>query len=136
MRARRWAMLLLAMAACGGGGTMVVAPLPGTSWVLDEIDGAPAVNRGRATLEFAESGRASGDGSCNRFSGTATIAGDSLSVGPLMSTKRACVEDALNNQETRYLAALGAARRYSIAGDTLRIRIAGGGELRFTRATP
>jgi len=113
-----------------------VIPLPGTSWVLEEVGGVPVVQRGRATLSFAESGRASGNGSCNRFSGTATIAGDSLSFGPLLSTKMACVEDALTNQETRYLASLGSARRYAIAGDTLRIYVAGGGELRFARATP
>lgn len=114
----------------------MVVPLPGTSWVLEDVGGVPVVQRGRATLEFAESGRASGNGSCNRFSGTATIAGDSLSFGPLMSTKMACVEDALTNQETRYLASLGSAQRYAIAGDTLRIYGAGGGELRFARASP
>lgn len=136
MRTTRQAAVLLAVGACGGDGAAVVVPLPGTSWVLEEVGGAPVVARGRATLEFAESGRASGNGSCNRFSGTATIAGDSLSFGPLMSTKMACVEEALTSQETRYLAALGSAQRYAIAGDTLRIYLADGGELRFIRATP
>lgn len=127
---------LLVVTACGGGTASVVVPLPGTSWVLEDIEGAPVVERGRATLELAESGRAAGNGSCNRFSGTAAIAGDSLSFGPLMSTKMACIEEGLTNQETRYLEALGTARRYAIAGDTLRIYIAGGGVLRFSRATP
>lgn len=126
--------LMLAVMACGGGAA-VPAPLPGTSWVLHEIGGAPVVEPGRATLGFAESGRASGNGSCNRFSGTATIAGDSLSLGPLMSTKMACADEALTSQETRYLASLGSAQRYAIAGDTLRIYLAGGGELRFVRVT-
>jgi heat shock protein HslJ len=136
MRATRRAVVLLAVCACSGGRAATVIPLPGTSWVLEEVGGVPVVQRGRATLAFAESGRASGNGSCNRFSGTATIAGDSLSFGPLLSTKMACVEDALTNQETRYLASLGSAQRYAIAGDTLRIYVAGGGELRFARATP
>jgi hypothetical protein len=42
----------------------------------------------------------------------------------------------LDNQETRYLASLGSAQRYAVAGDTLRIYVAGGGELRFARAAP
>ena len=127
---------LLAASACAGGATSVVAPLPGTSWVLEEIGGTPVAQRGRATLEFAESGRASGHGSCNRFSGLATMVGDSLALGPLMSTKMACVEDALTNQETRYLDLLGSARRYAVSADTLRIYGADGGVLRFTRAVP
>ncbi len=53
-----------------------------------------------------------------------------------MSTKMAFVEDALTSQETRYLAALGSAQRYAIAGDTLRIYVAGGGQLRLIRAAP
>ena len=136
MKLIRVSVAFLAMGACGGGATSVVAPLPGTSWVLENIAGTPVVERGRATLEFAESGRASGNGSCNRFSGVATIAGDSLSLGPLMSTKMACVEEALTAQETRYLGALESARRYAVAGDTLRIFGADGSELRFTRAGP
>lgn len=136
MRAMGRAVALLTMCACNGGSAAAGIPLPGTSWVLEEVGEVPAIQRGRATLEFAESGGASGNGSCNRFSGTATIAGDSLSFGPLMSTKMACVEEALTNQETRYLASLGSAQRFAITGDTLRIYVAGGGELRFTRATP
>lgn len=136
MRATGRAVVLLVGVACSAGTPAMVVPLPGTSWVLEEVGGVPVVQRGRATLEFAESGRASGNGSCNRFSGTATIAGDLLSFGPLMSTKMACVEETLTNQETRYLASLGSAQRYAVAGDTLRIYLAGGGELRFARATP
>jgi heat shock protein HslJ len=125
----------LVLAACGGGGVgAVTVALPGTSWALAEIAGTPVVEPGRATLQFEESGRASGNGSCNRFSGTATMVGDSLSFGPLISTKMACVEEALTAQEGRYLGSLGAARRYAVSGDTLRIYTTAGEELRFIRA--
>ena len=129
-------VVLLAVSACGGSRPATIVPLPGTSWVLQDIGGAPVVAPGRATLSFDESGRASGDGSCNRFSGPATFTGDSLAFGPLISTKRACVEEALNAQETRYLAALETARRYVVTGDTLLIQVADGGPLRFVRAAP
>ena len=142
----RDAAFLLVLAAWGcGGKSEVPAPaaeavsveLPGTSWVLEDLAGAPVVQRGRATLEFDASGRASGNGSCNRFSGPATISGDSISFGPLISTEMACVEEPLTNQETRYLAALGAAERWAMEGSTLRIYFTGSGEpLRLSRTPP
>ena len=131
---RMIAAAMLVMGCGGGGMESVVVPLPGTRWVLAEIAGTPVVEPGRATLDFEESGRASGNGSCNRFSGTATMVGDSLSFGPLISTKMACVEEALTAQEDRYLGALGAARRYAVSGDTLRIHTTAGEGLRFLRA--
>jgi heat shock protein HslJ len=129
-------VLVLAISACGGSRPAAIAPLPGTSWVLLDIGETPAIQPGRATLSFDESSRASGDGSCNRFSGPVTITGDSLAFGPLLATKRACIEEPLNSQETRYLAALERARRYEVAGDSLLIQGADGATLRFIRATP
>ena len=131
---RMIAAAMLVMGCGGGGMESVVVPLPGTRWLLAEIAGTPVVEPGRATLDFEESGRASGNGSCNRFSGTATMVGDSLSFGPLISTKMACVEEALTAQEGRYLGILGAARRYAVSGDTLRIYTTAGEGLRFIRA--
>jgi heat shock protein HslJ len=136
MTLRLGTAVVLAVAGCGGSGPAAMVPLPGTSWVLLDIGGTAVVEPGRATLRFDESGRASGDGSCNQFSGPASFTGDSLAFGPLLSTKRACVEDALNAQETRYLAALESARRYAVAGDTLLIHLAQGGPLRLVRAAP
>jgi heat shock protein HslJ len=137
-------LLVLAAWGCGGKSEVpapaaeaVSADLAGTSWVLEDLAGVPVVQRGRATLEFDASGRASGSGSCNRFSGPVTINGASLSFGPLMSTKMACVEESLTNQETAYLAALGAAERWVVEGSTLRVYFKGSGEpLRFSRTPP
>jgi len=130
----------LVLGSCGKGGegeALPAAPLSQTSWVLENLAGAAVVEPGRATLAFDEAGRASGKGSCNQFSRAVTISGDSISFGPLMATKMACVEDALTTQESTYLTALGAARRFTVAGDTLRIFFNGGGEpLRFLRTTP
>jgi heat shock protein HslJ len=109
--------------------------LTGTAWVLEDLAGAGVVERGRATLEFAEAGRASGKGSCNRFSGPVTLTGDRISFGPLISTKMACAEDALTLQENNFLEALGAAERYAVDGSELRIYARGNtAPLRFSRA--
>jgi heat shock protein HslJ len=134
---RTWnAAFLLALASCGPRAATVQTGLAGTAWVLEDLAGAGVVERGRATLEFDDAGRASGRGSCNRFSGPFTLSDDRISFGPLMSTKMACVEDALTAQEMKYLEALGAAERYAVEDSTLLIYRAGDGvPLRFSRAS-
>lgn len=89
-------------------------------------------------LRFAEelgdagtmTGELSGQAGCNRlFSSFEASAAGSLRIHALASTRRACAGDVMD-RERRLLAALGAARGYSITGDTLDIEI-DGGSLRF-----
>lgn len=70
-------------------------------------------------LESA-TGRASGFAGCNRFSGTYTLSGDTLSFGPLASTKMACPQG--NDVEVAYLAALGKVRTYTTSDSVLTLR--------------
>ena len=100
--------------------------LPGTRWRLEDLAGDGVVDDAEATLEFVDGGRVAGNTSCNRFTGTITLTGDAISFGPLATTRRACPE-ALMTQEATYLAALGAAQRFEVAGDTLLIHTADGG---------
>jgi heat shock protein HslJ len=114
---------LVLLMGCAGRGT-VGAPSPGsvtgTVWRLVELDGNPAVPGHEATLELSKDGRASGRGSCNRFSGTVAISGNRIEFGPLASTKMACADAAANAQETKYLDALQKAERFDLEeGDTL-----------------
>jgi heat shock protein HslJ len=75
------------------------------------------------TLRLDSSGsRASGFAGCNRFSGPYTLAGDSLSFGPLVSTKMACAQG--NDVETAYLAALGNVRSFSVSDSVITLRSA------------
>ena len=92
--------------------------------VFDHVDGeqaiagdwqVTAVNTGSAisspilgstlTLTFAP-GTASGNAGCNTFSGAAVVDGEQLTIGPLASTRMACTDQALSDQEAAYLAAL------------------------------
>jgi heat shock protein HslJ len=108
------------------------ASLTGRTWVLEDLSGAGVIDDAQATLEVAQDGRVNGRATCNRFSGSATIAGDSISFGPLASTRMACAE-ALMNQERNYLAALGQAKQWEVQGSTLFLHLGGGSEpLRFT----
>ena len=106
--------------------------LTGRTWVLEDLQGAGVLDDAQATLEIGQDGRVSGRATCNQFTGTATIAGDSISFGPLATTRMACAE-ALMLQERNYLAALAQAKQYEVQGSTLFIHIGGGSEpLRFT----
>lgn len=122
-----------ASAAKAGSGTQI--SLPGTDWVLADLAGTAALPGGKATLSFPEAGRVAGNGSCNRFTGSVVITGDQLKMGPLASTRMACMDDATSKQEDNYFKALDAATRYSYQDPYLLIYAQGFDKpLRFTRA--
>jgi len=110
--------------------------LSGTEWVLADLAGTPALPGGKATLSFLEVGRVAGNGSCNRFAGAVVITGDKLKMGPLASTRMACVDNAVGQQEDTYFKALNAATRYAYQDPYLLIYADGFEKpLRFARAT-
>ncbi|MGA9587458.1 MAG: META domain-containing protein [Terracidiphilus sp.] len=84
--------------------------LLGSAWQLQDLGGV-AADHGNATLTFPEPGKIAGNGSCNRFFGSAEINGDSIKLGGLGSTRMACPEPVMN-QESKYLEALQAAERF------------------------
>lgn len=94
------------------------ADIWGTAWRLEYLSEDRAIGGVRATLEFPKIGRASGDASCNQFSGAVEIAGETIKFGPLVSTKMACA-DAIATQETNYLKGLEEATTYRIEGTLL-----------------
>jgi heat shock protein HslJ/uncharacterized membrane protein len=108
----------------------------GTAWRLESLAGAAVLDRSQATLEFPTDGRASGNGSCNRFNGVVTVAGNTIQFGGIAATRKACAEDVMR-QEDAYFAALRDAERFEIAGEELQIHAAGRPEpLRFTASQP
>lgn len=113
------ALVLLAPAGCREAGP------ENAVWQLVVLRGAPvqADAGGRApTLRLDPTDRRVGGTTvCNGYSGPYTLAGDSLTFGALVSTKRACAEPEMNRQETAFLEALAVTRAWSVAGDTLRL---------------
>lgn len=78
------------------------------------------------TLEFAEA-RASGNSGCNTFDGPVRVSGaDRIALGPIRSTRRACADPAVGEQEQQYLAALELATTYQVTGDELTLFRPGG----------
>src|SRR5262249_35167247 len=70
------------------------------------------------TIQFGADGRVSGSSGCNTFMGPYQTSGASLTIGPLATTRMAC-EQSIMDQEQAYLAALSATKSYQIAGPTL-----------------
>jgi heat shock protein HslJ len=126
--------LAMMLAACGmpaGGASPSPTPaaesamtvLENTSWTLTDVGGTPARPIGSGagpTLRLDPAAkRASGNTGCNMYSGDYTVGGQTLRFGALVSTRRACVDDALNRQEAAFLRALADTRGFSITGNTL-----------------
>jgi heat shock protein HslJ len=85
--------------------------LENTAWVLEDFEGKGIVEKSRATLAFGLGYRVSGNASCNRFFGTATVDGDKLHLSQMGATRMVCSR-AMMDQETAYLKALGNVERF------------------------
>ena len=98
-------------------------PLRGTYWKLVRLGEAPAEMRaGQAEphLVFASDAlQVSGSGGCNRITGAFTLEGDRVHLGPLASTRMACVSGM--QQEQRFLESLNHVERYRMSGQQLEL---------------
>lgn len=122
-------ILILAITACspsGSGGNVEPdvasgAVLEGTSWVLAEFgpeDGLTAVLPDTTiTLNFTNDG-SHGSAGCNSYFGEFTQSGNSLTFGAIGSTKMACPEPIMQ-QENEYLAALGTVSSFALTDEQL-----------------
>ena len=99
--------------------------LAGTEWQLVSL-GPPGSEENvvagtTPTASFGEDGRVVGNTGCNGYGGTYEVRGDTISIGRLVSTRRACLDQNANEQERRFLAALEAASRFRLSSDRLTI---------------
>ena len=100
------------------------AGLEGTLWELFSYQDAEGetvevIPDSGARAEF-EDGQVSGTSGCNRFSGSYSVDGDSISIGPLASTLMGC-PDPLAAQEFGFMSSLQSAATYSISEDRLEL---------------
>jgi heat shock protein HslJ len=118
----------------GDGGELAVlsameqaAGIAGSWEVTGYNNGAEAVVspivETEVTAEFADDGTLSGSSGCNTYSGSYTVEGDTVSIGPLASTRMACADpEGVMDQEQQYLVALESAATWSIRGEILEFR--------------
>ncbi len=98
-----------------------LSSLAGSEWGFQGDDNGPFV-------QFGSKSDISGFGGCNRFFGTYELNGQKLTVGPLASTKKACVGPAMET-ERKFLQALQNARRIDATHLALQIYDDSGVEL-------
>jgi heat shock protein HslJ len=112
-----------------GGGAAQPGGLAGSSWVLASYgppDAQTPAAGEPATLAFGTDGRVTGTTGCNNLTGPYSAAGGKLTIGPLATTRRACLSDAANAQEQAIVATLNGAVGYERTSDRLRITSADG----------
>lgn len=111
--------------------------LSGTEWLLTDLPGTTVVITSKASFSVLESGRASGNASCNRFTGALEISGSTIKFGPVASTMMACADPALSAQEAQFLKFLSAANRFELSDPYLLLFAQGYDQpLHFSRIPP
>ena len=103
--------------------------LPGSAWEVTNFGEQTPLADHPITFEFDTEGNIAGDGSCNRFGGTCAIEGNTIKVGPLRSTRRAC-EPEIMQQEHKFLALLGSVTTWQIDSDGTLVLVGEEGEIR------
>ena len=108
-----------------------VTSLTGTTWVALGINNgkqavASVVAGTEVTAVFAAEGTLSGTAGCNDYSAAYTLDGNKMTIKQPASTRMYCDQPGVMEQEQAYLAALTKVATYSIDGDRLQLRDAGG----------
>ena len=109
------------------------ASLTNTYWRLDWLMGQTikATDNRREphiVLHSEDDNRLAATVGCNRISARFIQGEDTLSFGPIATTKRACIPP-LDRLEADMISALDSVAQYKIAGDTLRLMDADGADL-------
>jgi heat shock protein HslJ len=128
-------LLLACTAALAMETNQPTATLPGSAWQVSTFAGQTPLAGHPITFEFDADGNIGGNASCNRFGGACTIDGNTIEVGPLRSTRRACDPDVMQ-QEHKFLALLGSVTTWAIGPDHELVLRGKDGEIRATKASP
>jgi len=119
---------LVLLAGCDITSRDATIDLPGTSWVLAELDGAAPVGETTPTIAFDDQGGVTGTGGCNTYNGEVTIDGSDLTFSPLATTQMFCEDVA--DQEQAFLTALQDVTSYTV-DDEGRLVLQDGATLTF-----
>ncbi|MGR9114850.1 MAG: META domain-containing protein [Gammaproteobacteria bacterium] len=103
-----------------------LASLVGTKWRAVGINNGQGgvVNDNNTHLSTAqfEDGEIKGNAGCNQFSASYTEHGRQIMIGPARTTRKACSEEGIMEQENQFLDALGRVSYYEITAERLSLR--------------
>jgi heat shock protein HslJ/LysM repeat protein len=109
-----------AMARQGNSGNLV-----GTAWELVSYGTTgletEVVADSSIMLEFPAANEVTGESGCNSYSGAYTVDSEVIVFSDMISTLRACTDDAAMEQEAEYLDALQSATSYELGDETLTV---------------
>lgn len=93
--------------------------LTGTEWVVFAVDGVAEINNPKPKIRWTGVDKVAGSGGCNGFVGPAVVGpNNSLHLGPLASTGRACLSMP-GSQEDKFFKALELTRKARLDRDQL-----------------
>ena len=95
---------------CGGEPD---ALLIGAEWEVEDI-GSTRIDRSQATLDFGVDGRLAGRASCNAYTASYRLTGESLAIGATATTMLSCAPPLLE-QERRFMEILQRVRSFDIS---------------------
>ncbi len=105
------------------GAAVSSLPFAGISWRLETYKGSAGSMIGinpatTVNALFGSDGSITGSAGCNSYNGSYTHPGqNSISIGPLATTRMYCGEPGVMDQETAYLANLQAAASYQVTSE-------------------
>ncbi len=112
----------------------VTLVLAGTEWLAFSVEGKADVVNPKPKLRWLTADKVAGTGGCNGFTGPSVAGPDSLRLGPLASTGRACLSMP-GSQEDLFFKALELTRKAKMERDQLVLMDESGKQLaRFLRA--
>ena len=90
--------------------------LSGGPWRVEDINQQGVIDFAETSLEFLDNGQVSGRGGCNRFSGSYTREGATMTFGPMAVTQMACAP-AVADQEKKFFQVLSSPVTISLSGN-------------------
>lgn len=102
-----------AFSGCGGDPQEV---LQGEDWTVTELMGDTVPDSAGINFAFDGMGGMSGTGGCNRFNASYVL-DDGFGVGPIASTRRACINPGISRLENQLFTALGTVISLEVSED-------------------
>lgn len=97
-----------------------VDQLAGKMWRCTMLFEREVTGENDITLEFLPEGKVKGSGGCNSYTATYTLAGTSISFGPIVSTKKSCGPSA-DEQEFTFFSFLSQINSLVVDDDELKL---------------